>query len=77
MNVGEVWELAGESVVLFGGVLVTLYAFRVAGGAKPEDENYEKWEEWHAKYGWLMKVVGPLVILFALYKIGSIVLPHI
>lgn len=77
MNIGVLWELAGEIMVLLCGIMLTLYAFRILGVAKPGDEKYEQWEAWHAKYGLIAKFVGPFLILFTVVKIGSAIMPHL
>ncbi len=48
------------------GLYMTLLAFRVIG-RKPGE--HMKWDEWHRRYGRLLKVVGPLGILTGVFLV--------
>jgi hypothetical protein len=48
-------------IPFFGGILGTLYAYRILGKKPGQDPRHD---EWHAKWGRLFKVLGPVVALF-------------
>jgi len=52
--------LIDAAIPFFGGLLVSLYAFRVLKLTGPEASR------WMEKYGRAMRIVGPLVMLFAI-----------
>ncbi len=61
----QVAALVEGLIPLFGGLFATLYGWRKLGkhpGADP------KFDAWHAQYGKLLKVIGPLVILFGVWQ---------
>jgi len=68
-------QLVNASIPFFGGVYATLLGFRVVG-AKPGQSL--KSDEWHARFGKLLKVLGPLLILFGLFSalIGFVAPPR-
>jgi len=48
------------------GIVATLLAFRVIP-RNPKDP--EKLEKWHSKFGKLMKILGPFLIIFGFIKL--------
>ncbi len=52
-------------IPFFGGIYATLLGFRVVG--KPPGES-AKYDEWHARFGKLFRVLGPFVILFGVFQ---------
>lgn len=58
-----------DGVIPFvGGLYFSLLAFRVIG-KKPGESA--KWDEWHRRYGVLMRVLAPLSCLFGLFVIAQ------
>lgn len=56
--------LVDGAIPFFGGIYATLLGFRVLGkkpGVSP------KYDEWHRRFGGLMKILGPLLVLFGLF----------
>jgi hypothetical protein len=61
-------ELFNAAIPFFGGIYATLLGFRVVGkkpGASP------KYDEWHSRFGSLLKLLGPLLVLFGLFLAAS------
>jgi len=59
-----VGDLVNGAIPFFGGIYATLLGFRVLGkkpGANP------KYDEWHNRFGGLLKVLGPFLVLFGLF----------
>jgi hypothetical protein len=50
------------SIFIAGGIYVLLVSFRVV----PLSKNLEANEQWLRKFGPMMKIIGPVVILFGL-----------
>jgi hypothetical protein len=51
-------------IPLSGGILACLFAFGGKGAGDP------RWAEWRLKYATLLKVCGPLMILFGLFQMA-------
>lgn len=60
--------LVDAGIPLLGGVYATLLGFRVIG--KPHGEAPEV-DEWHARYGRHLMILGPMVTAFGLFKLVS------
>jgi hypothetical protein len=56
-------------VMVCVGVYVTLVGFRWISPSKPTADP-QKVEEWYRQYGWLMRIGGPLIVLFALWRLA-------
>jgi hypothetical protein len=56
-------------IPLLGGVYCLLVAFRVVRASKNPDSN----ELWLRKYGTLMKILGPIIILFGLAELFGVI----
>jgi hypothetical protein len=52
------------AIPFFGGLYGTLLAYRVIGKKPRQDARVD---EWHLKYGRMLKVLGPLVALFGVF----------
>lgn len=59
-------------IPLFGGIYVSLIAFKVIN---PNKKNPEKMEIWHKRFGPMMKVIGPLVVLFGIITLTGMLNP--
>lgn len=59
-----VGELVNGAIPFFGGIYATLLGFRVLGKSPGADPKYD---EWHHRFGGLLKVLGPLLVLFGLF----------
>jgi len=56
-------------IPIIGGVLILLYG----NGTLPKNpKDPEKLEQWRAKYGKLIKILGPIVILFGILQLIGI-----
>lgn len=61
MNPDFFGELVNGAIPLLGGIYLTLLGFRRTG--KPPGVS-PSFDEWHRRYGRLLKVIGPALILF-------------
>lgn len=52
-------------IFLLGGIYCTLIGFRIVAPGKNPERN----EEWLRKFGTLMKIGGPLLIIFGLFEL--------
>jgi hypothetical protein len=53
----------GDAAISFCiGVFVALVGYRVVGKRPGEDARYD---EWHRRWGWLFRIVGPLLMAVA------------
>jgi hypothetical protein len=59
-----VGALVNGAIPFLGGIYATLIAYRVLGKKPGQSLQYD---EWHLKYGGMLKVLGPLVTLFGVY----------
>jgi len=64
MGPEAVAALVEGCIPFFGGIVGTLYGYRILG--KKPGQN-PALDAWHAKWGWMLKVLGPLVALFGVY----------
>jgi hypothetical protein len=64
MRAEMVGELVNGAIPFFGGIFATLLGFRVLG-RKPGANL--KYDEWHNRFGTLLKVLGPLLVLFGVF----------
>ena len=62
------YELIDGTISILGGV----YVFLAAIGKLPMSKDEQKSQEWIEKYGRTMKIAGPLLILFGLYRYSQI-----
>ncbi len=58
-----------ELITILGGLYLTLLAYRIIP-KKPKDP--EKFELWHKKFGKLLKILGPFLILWGILKLCNI-----
>jgi hypothetical protein len=56
--------LVNGAIPFFGGIYMTLLAYRVVGKKPGESPRYD---EWHAKCAGMLKVLGPLVTLSGVF----------
>lgn len=65
------WELARALIPVIGGIWGTLVGFRYIGrGAS----NTIDATEWHRRYGRQLKYLGPFLIIFGIFRIGTSIL---
>lgn len=57
-------QLINAAIPFFGGVIALLIGFRIIGKKKGEDP---KFDEWHARFGTVLKVCGGVLILLAIF----------
>lgn len=62
MTASDIALIVDFAISLGGGVLATLFGFRIVGKRAHMDA-------WHAKWGKHMKWLGPIVILFAVVQL--------
>jgi hypothetical protein len=60
-----VGELVNGAIPFFFGIYCTLLGRRLIGKKLGEDP---RWDEWHNRFGGLMRVVGPTLIVFGLLQ---------
>jgi hypothetical protein len=56
-------------IPLIGGIYCLLIAFRIIRVSK----NPETEEAWHRKFGRLMKLMGPVLVLFGLIELFRVI----
>ena len=61
MNPDFFGELVNGAIPLLGGIYLTLLGFRRTGKQPGVSPSFD---EWHRRYGRLLKVIGPALILF-------------
>ncbi|HEY4261419.1 MAG TPA: hypothetical protein VGM98_14725 [Schlesneria sp.] len=61
MNPDFFGELINGAIPLFGGIYLTLLGFRKTGKQPGVSPSFD---EWHRRYGRLLKVIGPALIMF-------------
>ena len=62
----EFWDNWSWLIPVLGGTYCLLVAYRILP-RKPK--NPERMELWHRKFGKLMKILSPLIILFGLLEL--------
>ena len=65
MSPDLIGNLVSSAIPLFGGIYVTLLGYRVVG-MKPGMSL--KSDEWHARFGRMFQIFGPLMIVFGLFE---------
>jgi hypothetical protein len=63
--------LVDAAIPVLAGTFLTLLAFRIVG---PKPGEKPKMDAWHDRWGKWMKVLGPLVVGFALITAAAAVL---
>jgi hypothetical protein len=61
MGPDAVAALVEGCIPFIGGIVATLYGYRILGKTPGQDPRFDGW---HAKWGRMLKVLGPLVALF-------------
>ncbi|MFT6470096.1 MAG: thiosulfate reductase cytochrome b subunit [Neptuniibacter pectenicola] len=59
------YELMDGFISIVGGA----YAYLAAIGKVQVSKSEEKSKEWRLKYGVILKVVGPLLVIFGLFRL--------
>jgi hypothetical protein len=67
VNAHQFAGLVESLIPIAGGVYVTLLAYRKVGKQEGEDA---RWDDWHDRYGSLMRIVGPLCVGFGLFLVA-------
>jgi hypothetical protein len=62
-------QTIGSWIMLAGGLVACWYAFRPI----PEGPRQDEWEAWHARWGRLLRIIGPLLSIYAIVRILSVV----
>jgi hypothetical protein len=57
-------QLLNGAIPVLGGIYATLVGFRLIG-KKPGVNT--KYDDWHNRYGLLLKILGPLTVLFGMF----------
>ena len=52
-------------VLLVGGLVACFFAFRPI----PDGPKQDEWEAWHARWGRLLRILGPLLALYAIVRL--------
>lgn len=65
MRPESIGTLVSGAIPIFSGIYITLLAFRVIGKRLGPDPKHDAW---HNRFGGVMRVVGPLLILFGLFQ---------
>ncbi len=55
-----------SAIPLLGGIYATLLGFRVVGKKPLESLEYDRW---HERFGPMLRVLGPLVVLFGVFQL--------
>lgn len=58
----------------FISIAVGTYVYLTAIGKVQISKSEEKSKEWRLKYGIILKIIGPLLILFGLFRLSQSVL---
>lgn len=61
MNPDFIGELVNGAIPLLGGIYLTLLGYRKTGKQPGVSPSFD---EWHRRYGRLLKIIGPALILF-------------
>ena len=64
MRPETVAALVNGAIPFLGGIYATLIAYRVLGKKPGQSPRYD---EWHGKYAGMLKVLGPLMIVFGVF----------
>jgi hypothetical protein len=67
MNPETIAALTYATMTLFCGTFMTLKGFRLIGTPRGQDF---KVDQWHERYGTLMKIAGPPGIAYGLYLVA-------
>jgi hypothetical protein len=59
-----VGELVNGAIPFFGGLYATLLGYRLVG--KPRGVDF-KYDQWHERFGSMLRILGPVLILFGLF----------
>jgi len=60
----QLYDIVDVAISIIGGI----YIYLVAIGKINISKDKEKSQQWIEKYGKIMKIIGPLLMLFGLYK---------
>jgi hypothetical protein len=63
----QVASLVDGLIPIAGGVMCSLYGFRVLGKAPGADARFDAW---YQRYGKLLRVLGPVVVVFGLWRLS-------
>ena len=66
MSPDTVGNLVNAAIPLCGGIYATLLGYRVVG---TQPGTSLKSDEWHARFGLMCRIFGPLLILFGLFGV--------
>jgi hypothetical protein len=58
-------QTIGDWVMLAAGLLASWFAFR----SVPEGPRQDEWEAWQAGWGRWLRIIGPLLSLYAIIRI--------
>jgi hypothetical protein len=65
--------LVNASIPFFAGIYALLVGFRVVGKKPGQDPKYD---QWHQKFGMVLKVCGPVLILLSIFFLVDGVARH-
>lgn len=64
------YELMASLISIFGGIL----GYLAATGKIQISANEVKSEEWRNKFGSMLKITSPILIVFGIYRLASVCL---
>jgi len=67
VNAHQIAGVVESLIPLSAGIYLSLLAYRKIGKQEGEDA---RWDDWHQRYGAVMRIVGPLCVCFALILIA-------
>jgi len=62
----QMYDIVDVAISIIGGT----YIYLAAIGKIDISKDQEKMEQWSKKYGKTMKIIGPIFILFGVYKLA-------
>ena len=65
MTADQIGALVDGAIPFLGGLYVTLLSFRIVGKKLGKDDRCD---HWHERFGGVMKIVGPLLMIFGVFR---------
>jgi len=70
----EFYDRWSGFIPVVGGIYALLMVYRKI---RVKEEHREKFELWHRKFGLLLKILSPIIIIYGCWELISKNLPHI
>ena len=67
-NIFEFYDKWGGLIPLTGGILCTIFSYKIWD---PKTRDPKQNELWHKRFGPMMKIIGPLLILIGAFELVS------